>query len=513
MNKKIYSCLLATLSLVWLLASCSGTPKYANMIPDDAAIVVRIDAKQIAEKSGTADNQELKDLMNRLLRDANMSRALQDKVEAVVADPAEAGIDLREPLFVFGSQSFEGHVGLIGAIHSRDKLTELLDALAKDAGADRCIERDGYTYFELDGEPIVFNDDWFMLTNKSYDQDESDVIAEVSKRFEADEENSIRSNEAFKELCKSEGDVQLLLLGKGLAEIDGMRRELQDIEKQLPSGVRIDDYALVADLNLGDGEATLSTRAIALTDEARNFMDENAKGLSAVEGDMLKYVPASTLLAAATHLDGKAVLDKAKEQGLLRNANPEAAKIVTDVFEALDGDITVSLDSFNEMGMPAYSAYAEVKNATFLRNLMRDFLDSGYATENATDQYQVTLDSYTEGYFGVKNGTFYFSTDSNAPALRSASPAVDADDYKGKLFFMRLYPQNVLKLAFLSPMLDGTAEGKQVKKFVNMVESVELSCENPYEASLHLTLKEKDRNILQIVCDEGTRSIKEYLNS
>ena len=90
---------------------------------------------------------------------------------------------------------------------------------------------------------------------------------------------------------------------------------------------------------------------------------------------------------------------------------------------------------------------------------------------------------------------------------------MDADDYKGKLFFMRLYPQNVLKLAFLSPMLDGTAEGKQVKKFVNMVESVELSCENPYEASLHLTMKEKDRNILQIVCDEGTRSIKEYLNS
>ena len=345
--------------------------------------------------TGTADNQELKDLMNRLLRDANMSRALQDKVEAVVADPAEAGIDLREPLFVFGSQSFEGHVGLIGAIHSRDKLTELLDALAKDAGADRCIERDGYTYFELDGDPIVFNDDWFMLTNKSYDQDESDVIAEVSKRFEADEENSIRSNEAFKELCKSEGDVQLLLLGKGLAEIDGMRRELQDIEKQLPSGVRIDDYALVADLNLGNGEATLSARAIALTDEARNFMDENAKGLSAVEGDMLKYVPASTLLAAATHLDGKAVLDKAKEQGLLRNANPEAAKMVTDVFEALDGDIVFSFDSFNEMGQPTISAYAEVKNATFLRNLMRDYLDSGYATENATDQYQVTLDSYT----------------------------------------------------------------------------------------------------------------------
>lgn len=513
MNKKIYSCLLATLSLVWLLASCSGTPKYANMIPDDAAVVVRINAKQIAEKSGAADNQELKDLTDRLLRDANMSRAMQDKVEAIMADPAEAGLDLRDPLFFFVSENFENEVGFIGAVLSRDKLTELLDALAKETGDDRSIERDGYTYAEVGGSAIVYNDDWFMMTDKKYDQDERDIIDEVRKRFEADEESSIRGNEAFKELCKSEGDVQLLLSMKGLMEIKQVRRELQMLEKQLPTGVRIEDYALLTDLNLGDGEASLTARSIALTDEARTFMEENAKGLRAVEGDGLKYVPSTTLLAAATNLDGKSVLDKMKEQGLLRNAAPQTKKLVTDIFEALDGDLTFSFDSFNDAGSPVISAYAQVKNATFLRNLMKDYLDSGYVSENATDQYQVTLDYDTEGYFGVKNGTFYFSTDSGVTALRDASPAIDAGDYKGKLFFMRLYPQNFLKVAAFRPMLDNTPEGKQIKKFINMVESVELVCEKPDEASLHLTLKEKDRNILQIICDEGTRSIKEYLNS
>ena len=501
------ACLLAVLA-----TACSGTPKYARLIPDDAVVVVRVDARQIARKSAMADNQEQQDLLDRLLRSANLGRAAQDKLEAVIADPAESGVDLSEPLFFFAADGQEKQACLLGAVSSREKLTELLDVVAKESGTGRPTEQDGYTCADFKGAVMVYNDDWFVLNGGTYGQTASDIVADVNRRFEAGETGSLAGNEAFKEMCKSPGDMQLLLLGKGVAALPGIARNLGLLEKQLPAGVRLEDFALLTDLNCDDGEAVLTARALALTDKARTFLDESGKGVRPVEGKELGYVPRTTLFAAAGNVNGSELLSQVEKQGALKEMDSQARQIVTDALNALDGDVTFSLNSMNEKGQVDLSLYAKVKNATFLRSLMKDYLDSGFVSENAPDQYQMTLDYQTEAYFGVKNGTFYFSTNESATGLQQAASPVDAADFKGKLVFMRLYPENILALPAVSRPLSNTPNGQQVRNFLDKIESIELMAESPNESRLRLVLKEKDKNVLQVFCEETTRLVRTYAN-
>lgn len=75
--KKYYLFLMA--AVLALLSSCSKVPEYAKVIPDDAVFVMRIDAKQLAEKSGIGDNDKAKKQFAKMLKDADLSRGLQGK--------------------------------------------------------------------------------------------------------------------------------------------------------------------------------------------------------------------------------------------------------------------------------------------------------------------------------------------------------------------------------------------------------------------------------------------------
>lgn len=512
MKKKTFALWLGLLSIALLAASCSGTPEYANAIPDDAAVVARFDVVQIAEKSGTGGSQELKDMALRLVRKADLSRSAADKIEAVLKNPAEAGLDLREPVLFFAADSYENHAALVGAVHSRDKLTDLLNTMAKEADCERVKEKQELSYAAFNECFIAYDDDWFFITGINYDQEPEDVLSNVRRRFDAKEESSIRENEAFKEMCKSKADCQVLLLGKGIEQIRHISRELDAIEQQLPAGVKLRDFAGLAELTCENGEAVLTGRSIGLTDEAKAFMEQNAKAQGKVAGKELACLPASAVLAGATNLNGKEMLKLLKKQDAFKDLAAEKGALLYDTFEALNGDLTFGLNDVSERGVPDMTLYAHVTGGKFLAAWMEEPVENGYAIETDKDQYQMPLGNDTYLYVGIKDGIFYCSTQESASQMEKAAAPVDAADFKGKITLVRLYVDNLLNLPLLKAREEFSSETRQVLAVLRKLDTVELSSDNPYEMQLRLTLKDKKSNVLQQLSETLADIAKDYAN-
>lgn len=114
---------------VFVLSSCAKSSKNAKFIPADAA-VVSLDVKQMFEKSKMGDNEEAKKKLLETMEGNAKSQEAKDLIKKIVEDPAKAGVDLREPIYIFGNS--EGKVGVIGTILDKDDFAQLLNALAKE---------------------------------------------------------------------------------------------------------------------------------------------------------------------------------------------------------------------------------------------------------------------------------------------------------------------------------------------------------------------------------------------
>ena len=110
MKQKTTKLALMFLVAVVAFTSCSKSSKTARFLPDDA-ITMRIDVKQILDKSKAADNDAVKQQLAKNLEAMGKNEEAKAVLKAVAEDPAKAGIDLRQPLWV--STNAEGKNALL----------------------------------------------------------------------------------------------------------------------------------------------------------------------------------------------------------------------------------------------------------------------------------------------------------------------------------------------------------------------------------------------------------------
>ena len=159
MKKTFLSFQLVLLMMVLLMTSCSDTPDYVNMIPDNAVCVVKIDVKQISEKLNE-NGDVLSGKLERLLAGDDATPEQREKLKAILDDPAEVGIDFRQPLLVSVSlKNGEPEPMMLAVVHDADKLTELLKVMQIDEKEIKSLN--GITYACHDGD-VVIDDEHFL---------------------------------------------------------------------------------------------------------------------------------------------------------------------------------------------------------------------------------------------------------------------------------------------------------------------------------------------------------------
>ena len=138
MKQKTTKLALMLLVAVVAFTSCSKSSKTARFLPDDA-ITMRIDVKQILDKSKAADNDAVKQQLAKNLEAMGKNEEAKAVLKAVAEDPAKAGIDLRQPLWV--SANAEGkNALLVGELLDKDDFVKLLTACRVNQQVQVCCK-------------------------------------------------------------------------------------------------------------------------------------------------------------------------------------------------------------------------------------------------------------------------------------------------------------------------------------------------------------------------------------
>lgn len=190
MKQKTMKLALMLLVAVVAFTSCSKSSKSARFLPDDA-ITMRIDVKQILDKSKAADNDAVKQQLAKNLEAMGKNEEAKAVLKAVAEDPAKAGIDLRQPLWASANAESK-NVLLVGELLDKDDFVKLLTALDKAPK-----EKDGIQYIGEGGNVIAFDDDCFVVSDGTID----DVI----KKFNADTKGTMAESDDFSKLADAKG--------------------------------------------------------------------------------------------------------------------------------------------------------------------------------------------------------------------------------------------------------------------------------------------------------------------
>lgn len=518
MKMKKYYFLMLVMVLA-LLSSCSKVPNYAKVIPDDALLVVRIDAKQLAEKSGIGENDKVKKKFKAALKDADLSRGLRNKVEDLLEDPSATGIDLSQPLFVYVAQDdSDVKAGIVGGVSSKDDLTELLNGLAKEADVDKVVEEKEYNYFSEGKECIVFADSWFYFGQKNWDEDVEDYADDISSLFAKEAKNSIVETEDFQKMCSANGVAQLLLSGKGMGSI----RDFKEISELMPKDLDIEEVAYLMDLTIDNGEAALTTEVLSKSDEWKDYLAKYDDLMGDVNGDLLQYIGKDGL-AIFANINGENAYDELKEFGLFKEMGSEERDMVKKVLRSINGDVAFGMTDFNmEKGIPVVAAYLQTKDNSIVNVFAQSMGQE--MEQKASNQYTVSLgNDYSDyGYssssrnaetpasmgFGFKNNISYIVTGANPKEFATASGAFAKSDLKGKKFYAYFGFAMLKKFSkTISSDYDFLLNG-----VLKICDYAELYYEGNGKSVLRLVTKDKDVTPLAALIDFGVEVVEKMQN-
>ena len=212
---------------VLVLSSCCKTvPNYTKLIPEEADVVIRLDIRQMSKKSGLTGNDKMMKKAEEFIK-SEFTGKVREKMLAIFNDPAEAGLDLRDPVFLYFVSGPENNFGIVGAIWKADRFTELLNVLAGEMGTEK-VHTGDINYVRLSNVMLCYNDDWFCFTPTDEEVDAKAQAQAIVKRYESDSK-SIADNAGFRKMCEKRGLAQVFIKGETIGTaLDGIMGYMYD---------------------------------------------------------------------------------------------------------------------------------------------------------------------------------------------------------------------------------------------------------------------------------------------
>lgn len=344
--------------------------KYCSVIPQDACVVLRVDAMKFIEKHDI----ETKHLES-ILKLANVS-SLND-----------AGIDFDEPAYAFVQPS--GVMGVVIPVNDGDKLENLLNYTSTFIGS-KVKSRQGYRWLETSGIVVAF-DDTRLLALSGAGMNSRNKIIEL---MEQDADESILSTKLFSDLSS---------LDKPLAMVSSSSMLPESISKMIPlpngSDLKSLDVNALLSFDIVKDKAMLEVELKANNDESKDVLDKNAAMCHKVNGTFLTSGVHDATAWASLNLDGS----------LLSGVLPSDISDEIDL-SSINGDISVMYKDKGE----EFVLLAEVADKSILGFVERlSEISEGSLQAMKLNDSKYVLNIASSAYFaGVEGNTFYLTNSS-----------------------------------------------------------------------------------------------------
>lgn len=441
-----------------LLTSCSKSPKVARLMPNDA-ITMRIDVKQIFDKTKAGDNDKAKAQVAEALEGLAKTEDGKKLMKEIAADPAKAGIDLRQPLWVSVDTKGKNPM-LLGELHSKDDFAKLLTTLSAAPQ-----EKDGISYVKQDDNVIAFDDEVFVITNTDLDT--------LIKRFKADDTaNTMAENDDFSKLVSCKGLAQMLIpLNVADEQLDASTK------KMMPEGAQFKDLSVLLDLNSEKGALTLTAEVIVKSDAWQKLYDNSDKVARKIDGDFAQYCSADGL-ALFCNIDGKAYIDVLEKTGILNMKEVAATGKTDDLKKALgsiDGDIALSIGKW-EGFIPNIALYAKTKDDAVEKTLAANGIKNS-----------------SEMQIGTKDGASYIAV--GGKPFEAAQSPINKSNLTSHRFYFYIGTPLATKAV---QGLGSRSSASMAQPVIDMIKSLEIYDTGKMTTEFRLNMKDADKDPIEL---------------
>lgn len=499
MRTKIYIFGLCMMGMLALLSSCSKTPDSAKLLDEESFLVVRIDTRQLLEKSGLAEEGKAKSELKKFFKEGMGEDA--KFITDLIDEPENIGIDFADPLFFAMSGDRDLEVRLVGSVADAEKMTSFFKELVKKADLDnRVKEVDGYHCLIFDEQSVLVYDRsnfMFCFYDESLDNsDESDVVDDVKTLFEGRTDNELLTDADFNEMCSRGGVTQLLVRGKGVAEM----RSSRELTKELPDGCELEDIAMMMELTVDKGEAVLTGEMLPGSDAWKEFFEKNTAIYGDIKAEFAQYLSKENGVVMA-NIDGGKLYDLLSDAGIMQQLGRDDRRAVRDLLTAINGDIAVGLNDIKDLeeGDLTISGYISTSSNKLVELFCQILMAEGASDvieKTGADKYQLIERDYygdiaTQLLFGYDKGASYVVLGGkDASAFGKVKKAFQKSDIKGKGIYA------FFNFGFLKNIV-GNMNGEDevfVNYLISLFDYVEFYNEEGDGGKLLLRLVVKDKN-------------------
>lgn len=420
MNKNLLSRLLLLFIVGATLFSCSRKNEHAERIPADAIFVASINLQNLVDKSGyTAEDAKI--LGAKFAEEAQSSLSPEQikYFQKLIADPREAGLSLKAPVYVFSSPDIS--FALVAQVDSESKLETFIRESFKTGGKEVNIStQDGYHFVNLNNTGLLGYDNRSCIVTFGKATGRDVQLKHLGEAMKRKGSESITKHSAYKEMEQEQGDLRMFYSLGGMMDMamQGYGALGASMAREIYS-FNIDSCYAINSIAFEAGKLTYAQRIHTENLKAKQSLEEIYKIAKPSSGEFIKYFPASSLAFLNIGLDGNKLLKLISGGSLgviLAMAEAEGVNFSTPI-ASLDGDITIGLMELHEDYVGA-TLMAKLNDEQPMVSLLDYFYTQAVEQEGGVNadfvkidnqNYQTIIDKMTIS-FGVKDNIFYISS-------------------------------------------------------------------------------------------------------
>lgn len=420
MNKNLLSRLLLLFIVGTVLFSCSRKNEHAERIPADAIFVASINLQNLVDKSGYT-SEDAKILGAKFAEEAQSSLSPEQikYFQKLIADPREAGLSLKAPVYVFSSPDIS--FALVAQVDSESKLEKFIRESFKTDGKEVNIgTQDGYHFVSLDNTGLLGYDNRSCIVTFGEATGRDVQLKHLGEAMKRKGSESITKHSAYKEMEQEQGDLRMFYSLGGIIDMatQGYGALGASMAREIYS-FNIDSCYAINSIAFEAGKLTYAQRIHTENLKAKESLEEIYKIAKPSSGEFIKYFPASSLAFLNVGLDGTKLLKLISEGSLgviLAMAEAEGVNFSTPI-ASLDGDIAIGLMELHEDHIGA-TLMAKLNDEQPMVSLLDYFYTQAVEQEGEVNadfvkidnqNYQTIIDKMTIS-FGVKDNIFYISS-------------------------------------------------------------------------------------------------------
>lgn len=410
-------------------SSCSKT-KYTHAIPADAATVISIDMKSIAEKSGINDkeNTALKQHLTDALKNG-LANETSERLTKILDKPSKSGFDLTEPVYVYSAKEFDNKVVVDLCVDDRSDVNATVDDLSKSQICTPSEDAGDYKFSIVMGKAILAYNRGTALLVEAESGMTDKVRSALDKVMKQKEEESFASNKAFDALKDRKGDVRFYL-----STTESLSAVSLFGQKEASKG----GMDFIGDLNFDNGLISMQI------EQWGGNKQNKVSGFKPINNAVLAYFPQHLPIMFTVGIDGQSTYKQLVASGLIEEDTIDEIPFLQKLLNAIHGDLTIGYNSFGK-GEPAFLAYAQITDVAAITNICNEVKQMPDGNLFAIKKESANDYSFAFGkdkksiYYGVKADRLYVTNDASLVNYKVSGSTYVQNPYarqaKGKTMF------------------------------------------------------------------------------